>query len=185
MRTPKVTDQALIESLVYLFSKYGYEGATLTRIAEATGLERASLYHRFPGGKEEMVSMVLETVYLWFQEKVLQPLRNSSSPEERIKSMASGLKEFYNFGKKSCLLDSLSFGEENRSIRKQIQVFFDQWIQALSQVFLDAGWNEDRSREKAEDCISRIQGGLVLSRGMQSNQPFLRIMDQLHHALKK
>ena len=59
MASPKVHDEKLIERLTSVFRIYGYEGASLSRIAEATGLQRASLYHRFPGGKEEMAEAVL------------------------------------------------------------------------------------------------------------------------------
>jgi len=50
----KITDAQLTDALTDVFRTYGYEGATLSRISEATGLQRASLYHRFPGGKEAM-----------------------------------------------------------------------------------------------------------------------------------
>ena len=60
----KITDGQLTEALTRVFQTYGYDGATLSRISDATGLQRASLYHRFPGGKEEMAKFVLATCQL-------------------------------------------------------------------------------------------------------------------------
>ncbi|TGQ06111.1 helix-turn-helix domain-containing protein, partial [Mesorhizobium sp. M00.F.Ca.ET.217.01.1.1] len=37
-----------------VFREHGYEGASLALIGAATGLGKGSLYHFFPGGKEEM-----------------------------------------------------------------------------------------------------------------------------------
>ena len=50
MPTTKVTDNQLLDKLTEVFRLYGYEGASLSRISKVTGLQRASLYHRFPGG---------------------------------------------------------------------------------------------------------------------------------------
>ena len=56
-----------VQKLVMVFRQHGYEGATLSKISEATGLGRASLYHHFPGGKQEMARAVLESVAAWFE----------------------------------------------------------------------------------------------------------------------
>ena len=52
-RTAKVSDQELMERLAKVFRNYGYEGASMTVLAKVTGLQKASLYHRFPGGKQD------------------------------------------------------------------------------------------------------------------------------------
>ena len=48
-----------IPSLLQLFRQHGYDGATLSKISQVTGLGKASLYHHFPKGKDEMVQEVL------------------------------------------------------------------------------------------------------------------------------
>ena len=49
----------LIRSLLNIFREYGYEGASLSKISERTGLGKASLYHHFPNGKQQMAQEVL------------------------------------------------------------------------------------------------------------------------------
>ena len=49
MPITKVNEDELLDRLTDVFRTYGYEGASLSKISEATGLQRASLYHRFPG----------------------------------------------------------------------------------------------------------------------------------------
>ncbi len=74
MATAKITEDRLLEHLTRVFQKHGYEGASLSLIAAATGLGRASLYHRFPGGKADMALAVLDHADLWFATHVLDPL---------------------------------------------------------------------------------------------------------------
>ncbi len=61
MPPSKVNENQLLDRLTGVFRLHGYEGASLSRIAKATGLQRASLYFRFPGGKEEMAEAVLRS----------------------------------------------------------------------------------------------------------------------------
>jgi TetR/AcrR family transcriptional repressor of lmrAB and yxaGH operons len=51
--------QTIVPELLELFRKFGYDGVTIARISEATGLGKASLYHHFPQGKEQMAREVL------------------------------------------------------------------------------------------------------------------------------
>jgi AcrR family transcriptional regulator len=54
-----MSKQTHVPSLLDLFRQLGYDGVTLSKISQVTGLGKASLYHHFPGGKDEMVETVL------------------------------------------------------------------------------------------------------------------------------
>ncbi|MCY7320404.1 MAG: TetR/AcrR family transcriptional regulator, partial [Phormidesmis sp. CAN_BIN36] len=71
-----MSKDSAIPELVKVFRQYGYEGATLAKLSEATGLGKASLYHHFPKGKEEMASAVLDYLNRGLQEQILAPLRS-------------------------------------------------------------------------------------------------------------
>jgi len=44
---------------------------------------------------------------------------------------------------------------------------------------IEAGFNSDAARQKAEDAILQIQGSLVLARGLNDNAPFKRVIKRL------
>lgn len=52
--------ERLLTSAEQLFSERGYTAVTLRDIAEAVGVRQASLYHYFPGGKEQIFVTVTE-----------------------------------------------------------------------------------------------------------------------------
>jgi len=64
-----------------VFREHGIEGANLSIIAEATGLDKGSLYHFLPGGKDEMMEAVLAEIGDWFEQHVFQPLETTDDPE--------------------------------------------------------------------------------------------------------
>jgi AcrR family transcriptional regulator len=57
-----VSKQIHVPILLKLFRQFGYDGVTLSKISQATGLGKASLYHYFPGGKAEMAEVAGRSV---------------------------------------------------------------------------------------------------------------------------
>jgi AcrR family transcriptional regulator len=174
-----------IAQLLKVFRQYGYEGATLTRLSEATGLGKASLYHYFPKGKEEMAAAVLNHTNDWLAKNIISPLQGSGEPTDRIRAMSKNVDEFYNRGQQGCLLAALSLGESKDLFHTQIQNALNVWINTLAQVLIDAGLVPELARYKAEDAILQIQGALVLARGLNDTAPFERVINRLPEELLK
>lgn len=168
-----------MRKLLLLFRQYGYEGATLTRISEATGLGRASLYHHFPKGKEEMATAVLEYVDRWMAENILNPLKADGNPGDRLQNMVTKVNALYESGGRPCILAALSMGDSHDLFYRQIQTALQSWIDAISQVLIDDGIDAANARLRAENAILQIQGALILSRGLNNTAPFQRVLQQL------
>ena len=179
MPITKVNEDELLDRLTCVFRTHGFEGASLSLISKATGLQRASLYHRFPGGKEEMAKAVLERAWSWLNQRALSPLTGPGTPKERIHKMAEGLHAFFGGGQHSCLLDSLSFGSEETALRQHVQEGMGAWVEAIAKVAREAGVPPKRARQQAQDAITRIQGSLVMARVLKDFGPFQRTLAEL------
>ncbi len=175
----KITEPELLKRLTEVFRTHGYEGASLSKISKATGLQRASLYHRFPGGKAEMAEAVLKRADEWLQTNALRPLAESGPPEERLRQMARQLDEFYEGGTQSCLLDALSFGVEEDGIRDHQRAGMEGWVDAIATMLRESGLPQRTARERAEDAVIRIQGSLVMARASGNPLPFRRTLRNL------
>ncbi len=174
-----------IAKLTTIFRRYGYEGTTLSKISEATGLSRASLYHHFPKGKEEIAAAVLQHVSQWFVQAVFAPLQAKGEPSERIGAMCRSICEFYHDGQEACLLALLSVGEAGDLFHAQLQGALNAWIERLASVLVETGLSEQDARMRAEDGIAQIQGALVLVRVLNDTAPFERTLDCLPRRLLK
>lgn len=180
MPTTKVTSDDIIDRLTDVFRTVGYDGATLSKLSAATGLQRASLYHRFPGGKKEMAEAVLAQAGAWVDTHILAPLMGSGTPQARLRKMTEALDRFYVRGGTSCLLDSLSFGEGSDLFHDHIEAAFAHWIEALEALVVEStGCPKAEARRRAEDAVLSIQGALVLARGTGRTQPFQRVLTNL------
>ena len=76
MRPLKVSDQKLTECLLEVLRAKGYDGSSLNELALAGGLKKASLYHRFPGGKEALAQSVLNSYAAFLEQNVFEVLSN-------------------------------------------------------------------------------------------------------------
>lgn len=183
-RPVKIEDSVLLGKLSDVFRDVGYEGASLAVLSDATGLQKASLYHRFPGGKEQMAGEVMTGAEAWLTEHILTPLRSSGAPEARIQAMIRGLNEFYSGGRQACLLNMMSSPRNDRGpFARLIKNAFKAWIDALAAVLVDAAFDEATARFRAERAVVILQGSLVLSRGMDTTRPFRNCLANLEREL--
>lgn len=179
-RKASIAEDELMARLSAVFRDVGYEGATLTILSEATGLKKASLYHRFPQGKEQMAREVLAHARAWLEAQILVPLASDAAPKERIAKMIEKLDEFYSGGRQACLLNMLSSARiHDGPFTQSIRQIFEAWVGALSAVLIDAGLDDETARARAERAVILLQGSLVVSRGMGTTRPFRAFLQSL------
>jgi TetR/AcrR family transcriptional regulator, lmrAB and yxaGH operons repressor len=168
-----------VPCLLQLFRQHGYDGATLSKISEATGLGKASLYHHFPGGKDEMVEAVLDHLEDWLTQNILQPLASPGDSVARLQCMCDRLTELYEGGKQPCVFAILLLGSARDVFHGKVQVLFRGWIDAIAAVLVEAGMERELAQQRGEDAAISVQGALILSQALDDPSPFLRVMQQL------
>lgn len=172
-RPQSIADEDLIGRLSCVFREVGYDGASLAVLSERTGLQKASLYHRFPQGKEQMAREVLAAAAAWLQTNILAPLRGGGSPRERLAAALEKLDVFYSGGRQSCLLNLLSSPRtEKGPFAKEIKAALEALIATFAGVAKDSGFDAQTAQVRAERAVMLLQGSLVLARGLASSRPF-------------
>ncbi len=181
-----MSKQVYVPVLLKLFRQFGYEGVTLAKIAQATGLGKASLYHHFPGGKAEMAAVALADVNQWLETRILLIL-TSGSPRlaiEIFQSMSEETSRFFNAGQNPCLWAVLAMDETSDALfHDEIRGALSRWIGAIAQVLVGAGVESNLAQQRGEDAMIAIQGALIVSRGLRDCAPFQRVLQQLPQQL--
>ncbi|OZI19906.1 TetR family transcriptional regulator [Bordetella genomosp. 9] len=168
--------QDVIPVLAEVFRHYGYEGASLARITEGTGLGKGSLYHFFPGGKEEMAAAVLAHIDDWFQHNVYAPLRQAPSAADGLAAMFDEVSRYFLSGRKVCLVGVFALGNERDRFAQAVASYFRDWTNALSAAYEKGGLRGAAARDLAEETVGGIQGGLVLARALDDPQVYVRMV---------
>jgi len=179
-RQATIDSGKLIQSLIDVFRNVGYEATSLCMLEKATGLKKASLYHRFPRGKEQMAQEVISALDTWMKDNIIAMLRSDAPPAERVESLKHSLKKFYSNGKQACILNTLSSPMgSNGLFSKEIKSMLLAFTDSLAGVVSDAGYDKKESYIRAERVIMLLQGSLVVSRGIGSQRPFRELLNRL------
>lgn len=75
----------ILESAAQVFCQKGYHGASMADIAEAVGLQKATLYHHF-GSKQEILAELLDRAMAIVMEKMAQVMQLDSPPDAKLKA---------------------------------------------------------------------------------------------------
>jgi TetR/AcrR family transcriptional regulator, lmrAB and yxaGH operons repressor len=182
-----MSKQTYVPALLKLFRQFGYEGVTLSKISQETGLGKASLYHHFPGGKAEMASAALTEVNQWLETCILPILATASSesqPLAAFQAMCEETSRFFNQGQNACLWAVLVLEQSSDELfHTQISGAFSAWIGAIANVLIHAGLDQTLAQQRGEDAMIAIQGALILSHSLQDFTSFQRVINQIPQQL--
>jgi len=172
----------VIPLIAEVFREFGYEGTSLSRITEKTGLGKGSLYHFFPGGKEDMAKSVLGEVDSWFEHHVFRPLRDDA-PDVAVVRMWDSVESYFRSGGRICLVGAFALDETRDRFSDAISGYFHRWIAALRDALVRQGRGKADAKALAEDAVLGIQGALVLARATRDEAVFVRALTRLKSRL--
>lgn len=182
MRPQKIDDTALLGRLIDVFRSKGYEGSSLNDLAASAGLKKASLYHRFPGGKEEIVTTVLEYTTTWGKTHVEDTLANQAIPaRQRLEKVIDHIDVLYAQGTKTCILRALSMDTGITSLDSLIQVTMNNWIQAFKTFAQEIGFASEIAHQKALQTLINIQGSLIITKGLNDTTIFKNTLETIRN----
>jgi len=175
----------VIPLVAEVFRTYGFEGASLSRITEGTKLGKGSIYHFFPGGKDEMAAAVLAEIEQWFRLNVFEPLRESADAGQGIAAMFGEVERYFLSGQRVCLVGVFALGNERDRFAEAVRDYFEEWIEALASALVRNGHKGKQASALAEEVVGGIQGALVLARAFDRPAVFKSTLKRLRERLGK
>lgn len=158
----------------------GYDGSSLNELAAACGLQKASLYHRYPGGKKDIALAVLQFVGQWTEDNIVAVVADQiKSPQARLQLVLKNVDAIYQSGQASCLMRALSMDSGLVLFGEDLKLSMERWIAAFTTLGLAFGLQKESARETALQVMIQIQGSLVVSKTMQSVLPFTKALVEI------
>lgn len=182
--------QALLLRLKAVFVTHGYTGASLSRLAAASGLGKASLYHHFPGGKEEIAGTLLRDAVGELQQHVFAPILVATDAPlkrgdaaRRLRRTIERFTDYVDRGESHCLLALFAQegapGVNHHALREQ----FERWRWGLAHCYEATGRKPKAARRAAADLLNALYGSLLLARALhdprQLRQSAKRLLNQI------
>lgn len=164
----------LLTLLQPTFAAHGFNGASVARLAAATGLGKASLYHHFPGGKNEIAGVLLRQAVEQLQAKVFVANGKRSTPNERLAGVIDRFVEYCDDGQGYCLV--ALFAQEQAPVIDQpaIAELFAAWRGVLAQCYEADGYKPKAANRAAAALINTLYGALLMARMTDEPKLFLQ-----------
>jgi TetR/AcrR family transcriptional repressor of lmrAB and yxaGH operons len=179
MPAASASKEEIVDRLFTVFRDRGFEGASLADLSRATGLGKSSLYHHFPGGKEEMAAAVLARATARIDNAILEVARAPEPLRLRVRRIVAAFEQMYAGGRTSCVLGQLAAASMGTEARRGLRVAFTHWIKAIAELAVESGMSPARAHEFSEDWVARLQGSLILQAASGDTRPFTRAMEAL------
>jgi len=157
----------------------GLQRTSFSEVLKASGAPRGSLYHHFPGGKDELVLDALDLV----GDSAFQTLRKMA--ERPAVEIAQAFVELWrrvlahsNFSS-GCAVVAVTVAAETPALLNRAAAIFRLWQTDLAYLLTAGGVPGDRAAGLAAMLISGCEGAVILSRAEQSMAPFELVATEL------
>lgn len=169
------TRDRIIVATNELFRRYGYNGTSLSQISDASSATIGSIYHFFPGGKEELGAAVIETTGTVYRQLFESIAAASADPAKAIGDVFTGAgivlqeTDFID----PCPIGGIAREVANTSelLRRAASAAIGSWITAVGDHLRSAGLESRDADELATVIVSTLEGSFVLSRTLRSTGP--------------
>jgi TetR/AcrR family transcriptional repressor of lmrAB and yxaGH operons len=185
MPEPSTSRTRLIEQLSGVFVRNGYAGATLSQLAVVAGMSKSSLYHHFPGGKQEMAQALLRHAIADLEARAFAALHAPGPPAERLAGFLDGFSKYVDRGAGHCLLAVLAQAGPRTDLSQEIAAQVDVWLTRLTRTLEESGVKPKRARRFASDLLNQLYGSLTLGKMLGDAGHFDRTVRRAAKGLRK
>lgn len=173
------TAEAILNATIDLFRERGFNGTSMRDIVKASESTAGSVYHFFPGGKDELTVEVIEYAGPMYQS-IIEALLDEAA------DIPGGIYSVYEQAAHTLAdtnyLDPCPIGGIAREVasikpelRLAIAVVFSAWVQAAQTRLAGANIDPELAQDIAVTMVASIEGGFTLARTHRSAEPLLSI----------
>jgi TetR/AcrR family transcriptional repressor of lmrAB and yxaGH operons len=169
----------MIESAVQLLAAHGLQGASFAEVLDRARAPRGSVYHHFPGGKDELVDAALDLAAARLHD-LLGQLAGASA--ERVTEtflllwQAVLTRSQFRAG---CAVLAVTVATDSRVQLTHASAIFRAWRAQLAELLEGGGLTARQAARFAATLVAASEGAVVMSRAEQSLEPFEFVCEQL------
>jgi len=172
--------QEMVNGAISLLAEKGVQGTSFAVVTEATKTPRGSIYHHFPGGKNELIEEALTSIGTLVTSLI--DAVEVDSPSKVVDVFVESWRALLlanNFAGNCAVANaSLGAGDEH-SLKASANEVFKNWQHALARAFERSGAKRKDAVDFAAVCLASVEGALILGRASGSDEVFKALSRQL------
>ena len=174
---------AMVGAATRLLAERGAAAAGLQDIIAVAGAPRGSIYHHFPGGKDELLASAVDATAATVAAAITTACAGAGGPSEAVARVARLFRKgpAASGWTAGCPVAAAATGGDHQgpAVRDAVARAFDLWINALAAGLVLLGLHAERARTLARVVVASLEGAVLLSRGTRSAEPYDAVVDLL------
>jgi AcrR family transcriptional regulator len=173
----------MLLSAVTLLRERGLNGVTLDAVLAHSGAPRGSIYHHFPGGRDQLVTEAAQLGSAFIAGMIDQA---GADAELALDRFVDFWKESLNDSdfRAGCPIVALVVdGQDKPELDALASAAFTRWGEGLSSMLTRRGVAAEPATRLASATISAIEGAVILSRVQRSTEPLDHVAELLRTRL--
>ncbi|MEM9513857.1 MAG: TetR/AcrR family transcriptional regulator [Actinomycetota bacterium] len=172
---PSDTAARLTQAALMAVREHGYAGMSMQDLLRETGVSSSSMYHFFPGGKEELVASAVRTDGLAAADAIAAVLTEYDLIEgiTRIFDAAASEMEGHNYSLGCPIgVPATETAADSAAIRNAVAEVFTAWAAAYATALRRSGIDTERAAMLGRFIVAAYEGSVTLARATRSTQPY-------------
>ncbi|MBB5116788.1 TetR/AcrR family transcriptional regulator [Streptomyces eurocidicus] len=171
------TRERIVRAASRLMQRQGYEGTGIKQISREAGATLGSVYHFFPGGKQELATEAIRHGDQEFTDILREALDGADDPAEAIAACARTVAEALRASDwiDGCPVTATSIGtaESAPDLQRAAAEAFARWRGLVEDELRASGFAEESARELAHTVISTLEGAELAAQLARDEAPLL------------
>ena len=169
----------MIESAVTLLAMRGLQGTAFSDVLERSGAPRGSIYHHFPGGKDQLVDAAI-TASGQRTVQILDAVEGASSIAITTYFLDLWrdvlVRSKFRAG---CAVLAVTVATDSTELLDHAAAIFRAWQARLVELYVSAGVDPTTASSYAITLIAASEGAVALSRAQRDMAPFEEVAAHL------
>ncbi|KJK42690.1 TetR family transcriptional regulator [Lentzea aerocolonigenes] len=178
----------MLDSAVLLLRERGAAGVTVDAVLAHSGAPRGSVYHHFPGGRNEIVLGAVRQAGDYIADMV----RDSAAGGD-VQRTVEGLVRFWKRAltktefQAGCPVAAMAMDSRDLvpDAGEVVREIFAQWHASLADVLSAGGFPAPRAQRLATLVVSAIEGAIILCRANRDLSPLDDVLVEIAPLLER
>jgi TetR/AcrR family transcriptional repressor of lmrAB and yxaGH operons len=179
---PDQSRDRLVTAAAVLLRQRGYAATSTTDVLRLGGVTTGSLYHHFPGGKEDLAVAALaysaDLVYADLEAALTKAANTAQALSEWLGRLASALD---NDPRDGCPIapTALESAYASDRLREAAAAAFERWTIGITRSLVREGRPEAEARSLAIAVLALVEGALLFSRTAGNGEALTAVGGQI------
>ena len=168
------TRERILDATADLFRVRGYTGTGMKQVVARAEAPFGSVYHYFPGGKEQLAAEAIERAGRFYHDLVLAVFDAEADVVAGTRAVFAGAGEVLRSSgyEDACPIATvaLEVASTSEPLRQASDRVFESWLASLSSRLVDAGADAGAARAASISVVALLEGAFLLSRAARTTE---------------